>query len=97
MMLVIIPVAPALIPILSVPLISLAAAAGISPYIPMMCLAFTVGHCYLLPFDTVPVITYMKGYYTKAQLARTAIFIQLYICVIVALWVPFITSILKLY
>jgi len=93
-MLVIIPVAPALIPIFSVPLISLATAAGISPYITMMCLAFTVGNCYLLPFDTVPVITYMTGYYTKRELARTAIFIQLYICVIVALWVPFITGFL---
>jgi len=96
-MLVIIPVAPALIPILSVPLISLATAAGISPYITMMTLAFTVGNCYLLPFDTVPVITYMKGYYTKIQLARTAVLIQVCITVIVALWVPFITGILNLY
>ena len=97
LMLVVIPVAPALVPILSVPLISLATAAGISPYITMMSLAFTVGNCYLLPFDTVPVITYMQGYYTKAQLARTAVLIQLCICVIVALWVPFITRILNLY
>ena len=95
-MLLIIPVAPALVPILAVPLISLAGVVGISPILPMMVLGFTVCNCFLLPFDTVPVITYMTGYYKKAELARTAVLIQLVIAVVVALWVPFITGVLHL-
>ena len=95
-MLLIIPVAPALVPILAVPLISLAGVVGISPILPMMVLGFTVCNCFLLPFDTVPVITYMTGYYKKADLARSAVLIQLVIAVVVAFWVPFMTGVLHL-
>ena len=96
LMLLIVPVAPALVPILAVPLVSVASVAGISPVLPMMVLGFTICNCFLLPFDTVPVITYMTGYYTKAELAKTAVLIQLFIAGIAALWVPLITGILGL-
>jgi sodium-dependent dicarboxylate transporter 2/3/5 len=96
MLLVVIPVAPALISILAVPLVGLAAAAGLSPILLIMTLGLTVCNCFLLPLDTVPLITYMKGYYTKPQLAKTAVWIQLINAGLVAIWLPVIVGIFGL-
>lgn len=95
-MLIFIPVAPALISVLSYPLISLAYASSVGPILLMMTMAFTVCNCFLLPFDTVPVITYMTGYYTKGDLAKTAVWIQIGIAALIALWLPIALKILNL-
>ena len=95
-MLIFIPVAPALISVLSGPLVILAGIAGVSPVLLMMAMALTVCNCFLLPFDTVPIITYMKGYYTKVDLAKTAIWIQLGIAALVSLWLPFALRMINL-
>lgn len=83
-----IPVAPALIGILAAPLIYLANNTGISPIIMIMALGLCVANCYLLPLDTVPLITYMTGYYKMGELTKTAIPIQLLLGIAVALWLP---------
>lgn len=95
-MLTFIPVAPALISVMSAPLVALAAVANVSPVLLMMTLALTVCNCFLLPFDTVPIITYMTGYYKKIDLAKTAIWIQLGIAALVALWLPIALRIVNL-
>ena len=92
LLLIIIPVAPALISVLAVPLVGLAAAAGFSPVLLIMTMGLTVCNCFLLPFDTVPLITYMKGYFTKPQLAKTAVWVQLLNAGLVAVWLPVIVS-----
>lgn len=93
-MLTFIPVAPALVSVLSAPLVALAAVAGVSPVLLMMTLSLTVCNCFLLPFDTVPIITYMTGYYRKIDLAKTAVWIQIAIAALVALWLPLALGIL---
>ena len=95
-MLIIIPVAPALISVLAAPLVGLAAAVGVSPVLLIMTMAMTVCNCYMLPLDTVPLITYVKGYYKKSELAKTAVWIQLIIVVLVTIWLPVIIKLLKL-
>ena len=96
LLLIIIPVAPALISVLAVPLVGLAAAAGFSPVLLIMTMGLTVCNCFLLPFDTVPLITYMKGYFTKPQLAKTAVWVQLINAALVAIWLPVIVNVLGL-
>jgi len=88
-MLVLIPQQTALIPVMSIPVIALAVAAGVSPVALMMVMAFTLSTTYVLPYSSVPLLTYIKGYYTKGDLARTSIPIQLWVGIITALWVPF--------
>ena len=56
--LVVIPVASSMIPIMAVPLIAIATGAGASPALVMLAAALCAGNCYLLPLDTVPLITY---------------------------------------
>ena len=83
-----VPVAPALIGMLAAPLVALAVNTAISPIIMIMLLGLCVANCYLLPLDTVPLITYMTGYYKMGQLAKTALPHQIILTVLVAVWLP---------
>ncbi|HHU29094.1 MAG: SLC13 family permease [Bacillota bacterium] len=88
LMLIIVPVAPALIALLSAPLVGLSANIGITPLLPMMTLGLTVANCYLLPLDTVPIITYMTGYYKMYDMPKSTAFIQVIMAAVVAAWLP---------
>lgn len=88
LMLVIVPVAPALIPLLSAPFVGLAVSAGISPVFLMMVLGLTVVNCYLLPLDAVPLLTYMTGYYKMQDMPKVTVVLQIFVALVVAVWVP---------
>lgn len=86
--LIIIPNATALIPIMAVPLISICANAGVNPALMMLCAGLCAANCYLLPLDTVPLITYAKGYYSMTDMAKSTIFLQIAMVILCALWLP---------
>ncbi len=86
--LLVIPVASSMIPIMAVPLIAIAANAQVSPALVMMCAALCAGNCYLLPLDTVPLITYSKGYYSMTDMAKSTIWLQLAMVLLCAIWLP---------
>ena len=86
--------APALITVLAAPLIAIALAGGIPPAYLIIALAVCAGNCYLLPLDTVQLITYSKGYYRMTDMARSTIFLQLAIIILLALWIPFVGNLL---
>ena len=86
--LLIIPVASSLIPIMAVPLVAIATGAGVNPALVLMSAALCACNCYLLPLDTVTLITYAKGYYSMTDLAKCTIFLQLAMILLCALWVP---------
>lgn len=90
--LLVIPVATSLIPIMAVPLINIAVNAGVSPALIMICAALCAGNCYLLPLDTVPLITYAKGYYSMTDMARSTIWLQISLIIISAIWLPVIET-----
>lgn len=89
LMLIVVPVAPALIPLLSAPFVGLAVSGGVSPVFLMMILGLAVSNCYLLPLDTVPLLTYMTGYYKMQDMPKVTALIQIALAVVLALWVPF--------
>lgn len=84
--LLVIPNATSLVPIMAVPLITIATNAGVSPAMIMMCAGLCASQCYLLPLDTVPLITYAKGYYSMTDMAKSTAFLQLAMIVLCALW-----------
>lgn len=88
--LIIIPVASSMIPIMAVPLITIALGAGANPALVMLTAALCAGNCYLLPLDTVPLITYSKGYYSMTDMAKSTAFLQLAMIILCALWLPLI-------
>ncbi len=85
--LIIVPVAPALVTILATPFIAMGT--GWSPAALILTLGFCAANCYLLPFDTVPLLTYGTGYYKVIDMPKSTIFIQIWLIMVLALWIPF--------
>lgn len=94
--LIVIPVATSLLPILAATLITVALNAGASPALIMMTAAFCACNCYLLPLDTVPLITYSKGYYSMTDMAKSTIFLQITVVLLSAVWLPVLGGIVGL-
>ena len=89
-MLLIVPVAPSLVVIMGAPLITLAIGADSSPALIMLVAAICGNACFLLPLDTVPLLTYDKGYYSIKNMFVSSLPIQIFMVIIVALWLTFI-------
>ncbi|MCI8340273.1 MAG: sodium:sulfate symporter [Eggerthellaceae bacterium] len=87
-LMVIIPSAPAIINLLAAPLATLATVSGLSPILFLLPLGMCAGNCIIFPFDTVPAITYAPGYYKMGDLPKVSIPVQLFIAVVMGLWVP---------
>jgi sodium-dependent dicarboxylate transporter 2/3/5 len=83
-----IPLGPVLITMLMAPFLVLAGAYGISPAIPLVLLVMVCSNCYILPLDTVPLLTYMTGYYKMSDMPKVSIAIQLFMAVAIGIWVP---------
>ncbi len=94
--LVVIPVASSMIPIMAVPLIAIASGANVSPELIMLAAALCAGNCYLLPLDTVPLITYAKGYYSMTDMAKSTALLQVAMILLCALWLPLVGSLVGL-
>jgi sodium-dependent dicarboxylate transporter 2/3/5 len=83
-----IPVAPALVTMLSAPLVGFAQIAGVSPYVLMLTLGLISANCYLLPLDTVPLMTFATGSYGMFDMPKVAGPIQVCLIVLAAVWIP---------
>lgn len=88
--LIVIPVATSLIKILGAPLMALAAASGVSPVLVMLTASIAACNCYLLPLDTVPLITYAQGYYSMTDMAKSTALLQVAIVLLCAAWIPLV-------
>jgi len=86
--LLVIPVAPSMIPIMAAPLITIAASSGENPALIMLAAALCAGNCYLLPLDTVPLITYAKGHYSMTDMIKSTVFLQIAMVILCAVWLP---------
>lgn len=91
-LLLIIPVATALIPVLTPVFIFLAQQIGISPIIVVITAALCACNCYLLPLDTVPLLTYSKGYYSMTEMAKSTWLLQIAMVLLCMIWLPFAAS-----
>ena len=88
-MLIIIPVAPSLVTLMAAPLIAMATGMGYSASMIVLALALSAGNAYLLPLDTIPMITYSSGYYSMLDMPKSTAIIQVFLVVAMALWIPF--------
>ena len=86
--LIVIPVASSLLPILAPALIAVAVNCGVQPELVMMAAAICACNCYLLPLDTVALITYGKGYYAMTDMAKSTLYLQIAVTVLAAVWLP---------
>ncbi len=94
--LIVIPVATSLVPILAPTLIALATNAGAAPALVMLTASVCACNCYLLPLDTVPLITYSKGYYAMTDMSKTTLFLQIGLVILSAVWIPLAAGVVGL-
>jgi solute carrier family 13 (sodium-dependent dicarboxylate transporter), member 2/3/5 len=94
--LIVIPVATSLIKILGAPLMALALASGVNPILVMLTASIAACNCYLLPLDTVPLITYSQGYYSMTDMAKSTALLQVAIVLLCAGWIPLVGMMLGL-
>jgi sodium-dependent dicarboxylate transporter 2/3/5 len=92
----IVPVAPALIGVLTPVIVSLAATMGINPALLIITLGLCAGNCYLFPIDTIPLITYTAGYYKMTDMPKATIWMQLAFILLATLWLPLAGLITKI-
>jgi sodium-dependent dicarboxylate transporter 2/3/5 len=69
-------------------LIAFSATAGVSPPLIVLAAALCTCNCYLLPLDTVTLLAYSKGYFAMTDMARSTFFLQLWVVVVMSLWLP---------
>ncbi len=94
LMLILIPIAPALITVLAGPLATVAVSQGYSPEILFLTLALCASNCYLFPIDSVPLLTYGTGYYKMTDMPKSTAIIQVIMIVILSAWLPVISKLL---
>ena len=85
-----IPVAPALVGMLSAPLCAFCAKVGVSPALVMAAFGLCACNCYLLPLDTVPLITYSTGYYKMFDMPKATVWIQIILIAVASVWISVI-------
>ncbi len=85
-----IPVAPALVGMLSAPLCAFCAKVGVSPALVMAAFGLCACNCYLLPLDTVPLITYSTGYYKMFDMPKATVWIQIILIAVASIWISLI-------
>ncbi|MCL2813398.1 MAG: SLC13 family permease [Oscillospiraceae bacterium] len=95
-MLLVIPVAPAMIAIFAPQYIAIAGQQNISPVILMLVLALCAKNCFLLPLDTVPIMGLQTGYFTIPEIMKPASILQLSIIFLLSLWIPVICRVVGL-
>jgi len=66
-----IPVAPALVGMLAASWVAFGESMGVTPYIIFVAVGLAVANCNFLPLDTVPVMTYSTGAYKMFDMTKT--------------------------
>lgn len=94
LMLLIVPISGALIQILAGPLIAVALNAQVEPSILMITLCVCATNCYLLPIDTVPLLSYSTGYYQMTDMPKATAPILLTLALLCALWFPLVSGLI---
>lgn len=84
----VVPVAPALIGVLTPVIVSLAVTTGINPALLIITLGLCAGNCYLFPIDTIPLITYTAGYYKMTDMPKATVWLQLAFMLLCSFWLP---------
>lgn len=92
-----IPIGPVLVTMLGVPFISLAETWGFSPVYLILPLVICASCCFILPLDTVPLLTYSTGYYKMTDMPKVSVILQLFITVLIMIWLPVVLPILGFY
>ena len=94
-LLALLPSAPVIMVIIAPLLCAFSAACGLSPAVAVMTLGLCACNCYLRPKDAVTRLTYETGNYTPLDMMRVTLPLQIWLVIIISLWVPVVAKICK--
>ena len=94
-LLALLPLAPVIMVIAAPLLCAFSAACGLSPAVAVMTLGLCACNCYLLPKDAVTRLTYETENYTPADMIRVTLPLQIWLVIIISLWVPVVAKICR--
>lgn len=92
LILILIPIGPTVVTLMAAPLIAMAVGMGYNPAIIVFTLSVAAANCYLLPLDTVALITYSSGYYKMLDMTKSTLFIQICLTALLSILAPLIGS-----
>lgn len=87
--------APVIMVIAAPLLCAFSAACGLSPAIGVMTLGLCACNNYFRPRDSVTRLTFETGYYTPLDMIKVALPIQIWLVIIISLWVPVVGKICR--
>lgn len=76
------PIAPSIVAIFIAPVVESSAAFGMNPALSVFTLAAMAGGCFIAPLDAVPLITYVKGYYSFGEYFKAGLITSTILCIL---------------
>ena len=89
---ILIPNGPALIATVAAPIILSTMEVGVNPAILIFPLSILASWTIIIPFCTVPLITYSTGYYKVSDLGKVGVPVLTFTTLFMAVWLPWITK-----
>ncbi len=94
LVLLVIPVGPATVSMLTMPIYAMVSAIGLDPVMAVVTLGIFASNSTILPLNAVVLLSYTRGYWKISELARVGIVITVIWIALAALWIPAITAVL---
>jgi sodium-dependent dicarboxylate transporter 2/3/5 len=95
-MLLIVPISGALVTVIIPPLVAMTMRGNLSQTGLVVTVCICATNCYLVPLDTVPLLSYATGYYSFTDMPRATVFIQIMLAILAALWLPLTTGFFRI-
>lgn len=92
LVLLVIPVGPAAVSMLIIPVYTMAEALHLNPVMAVITVGIFASNSTILPLNAVVLMSYTKGYWKIKELAKAGIIISLLWIILAALWIPFVSG-----
>lgn len=86
------PIGPGFVPVFFLPLVTICTAAGLNPISAAVMMSAIIGGNYLFPINPTIAITYNEDTYEIKDMFKAGIVPVFVLCLVMALWIPFITD-----
>ena len=92
LVLLVIPVGPAAVSMLIIPVYTMAEALHLNPVMAVITVGIFASNSTILPLNAVVLMSYTKGYWKIKELAKAGIIISVLWIILAALWIPFVSG-----
>lgn len=90
----IMPIGPGFVPVFFLPLMAICTNAGLNPVAAGVFMSAIIGGNYLFPINPTIALTYTEDTYSIGEIFRAGIIPVFVLCILMALWIPFMTNVL---